>query len=154
MSISFFEQQDKPVSARTPFVEEYVENNPPPYALLNVTSVARTRKRTGYMVNCDAYSVFLYEGSGVLNHLLEALNLWIETKQGFQLFLQAQQKDPYFQLGVDAEKPALWILTQGKYSLQQNIGSGLEAVPSLNPFLPQTQRTTRTRHKSAETPTT
>ena len=148
MPIAFFEQNNAASSTRIPFVEDYVHNNPPPYQLLPVTSIRRTRKRTGYMVDCEAYCVFLFEGSNMLLHMLEALNLWIETKQGFQLFLQAQDADPYYQIGVDQEKPALWILTQGKYSLQPSIMSGSTVPPTHNPFLPQTQGTTRTRHKS------
>ena len=109
MPIQFFQQSDSAASPRIPFVEDYVEKNKPPYALLPVMSVRRTRKRTGYMVECEAYCVFMFEGSQVLGHLLEALNLWIETKQGYQLFMQAQAVDPYYQLGVDQEKPALCV---------------------------------------------
>lgn len=154
MPIAFFEQNDSASSSRLPFVEDYVEKHDPPYKLLEVISIRRTRKRTGYMLDCADYCVFLFEGSNMLQHLLEALNQWVETKQGYQLFVQASATDPYYLLGVDEDKPATWILTQGKYSWLQGIGSGSDAAHTQNPFLPQTRKTTRTRHKSAETPDT
>lgn len=147
MSISFFEQNNSASNSRTPFVETYVETNKPPYKLFPVTCVKRTRKRTGYMLECEAFCVFLFEGSALLSHLLEALNLWIESGQGYQLFVEAQDSDPFYKIGVDQEKQAQWVLTQGKYSWQRPTGSTLEQPPTQNPFLPQTQTITRTRHK-------
>lgn len=147
MSISFFDSSDKPARIMSPFVEDYVENNPEPYTPETIMSIGRTRKRTGYMVQTKPYSIFLFEGSQELQNLLEALNTWIQTNEGYLLVAQATKDYPYYKLGVDAEVKCRWILTQGKYSWLAEDGYILEPVHSINPFLPPTQKSSRGKHK-------
>lgn len=147
MSISFFEQSNNASASRIPFVEDYVEKNPSPWQLIPVIDVRRTKKRTGYMVNTKDYSIFLFEGSQILNYLLEALSQWIQSGHGYAIVAQPLEHDPFYQLGVDKDKPVQWAYAQGKYTWQHLTGSGLEAPPTPNPFLPQTQTTTRTKPK-------
>jgi hypothetical protein len=150
MNISFFSEEASSASAgRLPFIEDYVEQHKPPYAPSLILSVSRTRKKTGYMVNTEHYSIFLFEGSAILRHILEALNLWIDSHEGMLLVAQPSEIEPFYQLGTVEGSTAHWVLTKGKYSWQPSIGSDLEKPPTSNPFLLPTQKSTRTKTRSA-----
>jgi hypothetical protein len=99
------------------------------------------------MLHTAKYSIFLFEGSQMLNQLLEALNQWVLTGEGYHLVAVPEESDPYYKLGTDFEKPCRWIHTQGKYTWFALTGSISEAAPTVNSFLPPTQKTRTTRHK-------
>jgi len=145
--INFFEEAPAGSYSRNPFVEEYAEKNPADTSLHLVISVGRNRKRTGYMVNTDKFTIFLYEGSKVLTQLLEALAVLHETGHGYKLYAQTSKEDPYYKLGIDQEQPTNWYAERGKYFINPEVSTtGLEEQQNTNPFLP-TPSSTKTRHK-------
>jgi hypothetical protein len=147
MAITFFDASDKGSKRNLPFIEDYVDSNPPPYKSVDILSVSRTRKRTGYMVNTNQFSIFLFEGSQVLQHILEALNTWIQTNEGYLLVACPTTEEPFYQLGVDTAIRCRWILTQGKYTWSAEPGSTSVQQDSRNPFLPPTQKSAHQKSK-------
>lgn len=137
MSIEFFQEGSSLSLSKKPFVEEYVELHPQDTALYLVTSVRRTRKRTGYMVNTDKFAVFLFEGSAILSQLMEALAEYHQSGHGYKIFCQPCQEDPYYKLGVDLDQPTNWLAERGKYFIASEASTtGSEEQQKANPFLP------------------
>ncbi len=137
MAINFFEDTSTKVFVEKPFIEEFSKNNTEFEEYYEIISIRKTRKGNGYLLESDAFIIFLYNKSKVLQQLLEALNVYVSSGHGFKILCVVLQNDPYYQLGVDPDKPTNWSLTQGKYHVGVIHTFGLEVSQlDQNPFLP------------------
>lgn len=150
--ISFFEQGSTTQrSSFKPFIEDYVENNPLDQEVYVVHSVTRTRKRTGYLLDTDKFTIMLFEGSQLLQHLLDALAVWHESGHGYKLVVQIDQKYPFYKLGTDFDQPCNWYASKGKYFIvSESTTTTSELLDTRNPLLPKPNTG---RHKKKSTPT-
>ncbi len=151
--ITFFDQDDNSSNDRLkPFVEDYIEANPNDIGTYDVISVTRTRKRTGYLLDTEKFTIMLFENSKVLKLLLEALTVWHESGHGYTIIARTQHMYPFYQLGTDLDRPTNWYMSKGKFfTAKENTTSTSELLDTRNPFLPKPS--TR-RHKNKSTPTT
>ena len=150
--ISFFEESSKTTALRKPFIEDYVEQNPNDSSIYTVYSVSRTKKRTGYLLNTRKFTIMLFEGSQILNQLMEALASWHAQGHGYKLVVQLHPNYPFYQLGTDFDSPCNWMSERGKYFIAQEATTTTsEQSVTRNPFLPLPS--TR-KHKKQSTPTT
>ncbi len=137
MAINFFEDTSTKVFVDKPFVEEFSKNTTELKEFYEIESIRKTRKQNGYLLETDSFIIFLYNKSKVLQHLLEALNVYVTSGHGFKILCVVLRNDPYYQLGVDPDKPTNWSLTQGKYHVGEIHTFGLDpSQEDLNPFLP------------------
>jgi hypothetical protein len=92
-------------SGSVPFLEEAINRDIASYGKeYEVSEVAETRKRTGYLLTCKDFQVFSYKSSGLIAPLLEfleeavnldlAASLWLipnnDTVDGFGLVLDEE----------------------------------------------------------------
>jgi hypothetical protein len=148
MTINFFDNQETKVYIEKPFVEEYAKDNALDVSEYPVTGIKKTRKGNGYLIETDSFLIFLFNRNKVLEHLLEAMSVYIKTGHGYQIIVVLQPNDPYYKIGVDTNKPTNWLLSGGKYFPVDLTGSSLDQQDSdINPFLPPP--ISGTRHKRA-----
>lgn len=138
MPLSFFESEGDSPQKETPFIEEYVKENPDCIGeVYEVEEVVRTRKSTGYILKTSAFIVFKWNRDKALKLILEALQHYVNEMHGYKLVIQVTDKSPYYLVGCDSEKPTNWFGGNGRYTQREIIISGLELEEegTGNPFL-------------------
>jgi hypothetical protein len=149
MSINFFDNQDTKVYKERPFVEEYAKDNPLDITEYSVTAIRRTKKGNGYLIETEAFLIFLFNRSKVLEHLLAAMSVYIKTGHGYKILVVVSPSDPYYKIGVDTNKPTNWLLAGGKYFPVDLTGTTLDQLDSdQNPFLPIPSSGSRHKRKT------
>jgi hypothetical protein len=145
MAINFFESNDK--SSGKPFVDAYLETGTNIPTFGTVRSFRKTRKGTGYLLETDECIIFLFNGSQILKHLLEALSVYVSNKHGFEIQAHYFPQTKEYKLGVDSERACNYFFTEGSYYLGENTTTGWDTTT--NPFLlPSPHPTTRTHARS------
>lgn len=150
--IEFFEQNPTESNSRLkPFIEDYAESHPNDLRTHQVISVTRTRKRTGYLLDTEVFTIMLFEGSKLLQHLLDALAVWHTSGHGYKLVVQVTEQYPFYKLGTDFDQPCNWYASKGKYfTASESITTTSGLLDSQNPLLP---RPSTGKHKRKSTQT-
>lgn len=154
MALAFFEDASSG-SQYKPFLEAYLELHPEAVGSIHeVTELSLTRRKAGYMLNTEQFSVYVRVGNRTLAYLLQALELWIEDLHGYGVYLEVTGDHPYYRLAVDSEEERNWLHTKGKYSqLVNGISSSATGTgTSENPFLVPSPITLVTRTQNTRKP--
>jgi hypothetical protein len=154
MALAFFEDASSG-SQYKPFLEAYLELHPEAVGSVHeVTELSLTRRKAGYMLNTEQFSVYVRVGNKTLAYLLQALELWIEDMHGYGVYLEVTGEHPYYRLAVDSEEERNWLHTKGKYSqLVDSISTSVRGIStSDNPFLVPSPITLATRTRSTRKP--
>lgn len=135
MGLTFFESTDDSTFVEKPFIDEYVKTEGIVLEPLQVLEVFQTRKKSGYILSSHECLVFMYNKSKVLQQLLEALNVYVSSSHGYKLYIVPQEKDPYYKLAIDPDKPTNWLYTKGKWHVSE-LNTSTSESNTENPFLP------------------
>jgi hypothetical protein len=149
--VKFFEAQDTGSGDRD-FAPDYLKRFPKQDGTLHdVTEIKKVVSGKGYLLYTEHFLVWLWKKEKSAQQVIEALRVYIDTKEGFTLVCKLDKtKKSGCILGVDFERPTTWFaMGNDSYTLDEDAISQ-ESTDSGNPFLPQ-EKTTAPTPLSAET---
>lgn len=103
-----------PTPGMLPFLEEAVESSLVTQGShYEILSVVESRKRTGFLLKCNNFQVFLYKSQPLLEAVLEALTELTRMSPAYGLFLILDDNTVEgFSVDVDDTQPRLWVKTK------------------------------------------
>lgn len=135
MALQFFEKSDGN-STDLEFANDFLKANPRENGKqFVVREIIRVQSGKGFMLRTDYFNCWLWKKSEIAKQLMEALEVYVSSSQGYSLFavLDNSIKDG-FKLAVDTDYTVRWYsMGNGSYSLTQ---SNITSMESGNPFLP------------------
>jgi hypothetical protein len=139
MALKFFEPKKSSGSGNTPFVNDWLKDNPKnKETTFIVKEIVRTQSDNGYRVVCDDFQGFIWKNQKLTTLLLEALEVWIkERESGYALFLVLHDpKKPEFTLACDKDVPVSWFTSKNGYTTTESSAvSDTQIQEGTNPFL-------------------
>lgn len=135
MALTFFDSQESGNSL--PFLNEYLEQNPKTKGQYIVETISLVRSHKGYLCDTPSFRVFLWKNSSLTKTLLEALDHYINSGVGYEIYVVIDKKAKEgYRLAADLERETTWFGSGNGYSIRQELSDSAKASLQQNPFLP------------------
>jgi hypothetical protein len=138
-----------------PWVNEYLDGLGEAEDASRVTSIKKTAK--GFLVLCEDFKGFIFDGSKTYSHLLKAIPVWkINKELPFAVFGIAEQNGK-LSLATDTDFSCVPIVDKkGNVDFKSPAGDSVSTQEILNPFLVNlnTSLTTELREDVEQTAST